>query len=97
VSPLRADPPADGSPRRPGTLEAAIRTELERFDRVECPDGAAALYAARMLDAGGHTGASAASLLRECRVAVEAAIKGIAPAGDVVDELKAKRRARSGA
>src|SRR4051812_10735089 len=76
-------------PESVGTLEAAIRAELDRYGRADSPDGAAALYAARLLDVGGHTGSSAASLLRECRSATEAAIKGATGAGDVVDELRA--------
>lgn len=80
-----------------GSLEASIRAELDRYGKLDSSDGAAALYAARLLDAGGHTGSSAASLLRECRAATEAAVKGVPGVGDVVDELRAKRRARTGA
>jgi len=93
VTPLReapASPPAEDS------LEARTRAELEQFGRAECTDGAAALHAARLLDAGGHTASGAAALLREVRAAKEAAIRGQASAGDVVDELRAKRRARTG-
>ena len=79
-----------------GWFEAQTRAELEEYGRAECTDGAAALFAARMLDAGGHTASGAAALLREVRAAKDAAVRGQAAAGDVVDELRAKRRARTG-
>jgi hypothetical protein len=92
VTPLRAETAA-AAVAEPVSLETAIRAELDRYGRADSPDGAAALYAARVLDMGGHTGSSAASLLREMRTAVEAAVRGVPAEGDVVDELRAKRRA----
>lgn len=80
-----------------GPLERAVRTTLEEFGRTDTPDGAAALYAARLLDEGGHTGASAASLLRELRAAAADATKGASTGMDLVDELRAKRAQRRGA
>lgn len=92
---LRA--PEAQAPAQESVLEPAVRAELDRYGRAESPDGAAALYAARLLDLGGHTGSSASALLREMRTAVEAAIRGVPAEDDVVDELRAKRRARTGA
>jgi hypothetical protein len=88
-------PPLVAEPERP--LERAVRAELEQYGRADSPDGASALYAARMLEAGPHSGASAASLLRELRAAVAAATKGASAAEDLVDELRAKRERRRGA
>lgn len=78
-----------------GGLEASVRATLEQADRIDTPDGAAALYAARMLDQDDHSGTSAATLLREMRSAVAAATKGAATGDDFVDELRERRRRRA--
>lgn len=83
--------------RLTSTLEDAVRSELEAFGRADSPDGVAALYAARMLEAGGHTGSAASALLREMRASVTAATKGASTGADLVDELRAKRAKRRGA
>jgi hypothetical protein len=89
--------PLPAPERKTRTLESAVRDELDAYGRADSPDGVTALYAARMLDAGGHTGSAASSLMRELRACVVAATKGASMGTDLVDELRAKRDRRRGA
>ena len=89
--------PPPGAPVRGTTrmsVGEAVRAELDAVGRLDTVDGAAAVYAADMLDAGGHTGPSAAALLKEVRAAVEAAKKGAQAGASLVDELRRRREVR---
>lgn len=70
------------------------RQTLEAAGRLDTPDGAAAMDAALVIAAGGHTGAALASLLREYRAAMKDAQAGAQGAEDAVSDLGAARRAR---
>jgi hypothetical protein len=74
-----------------GRVVDVVRKALKRADRVDTPDGAVAIHLAALLDQGGHTGPSAASLSKEIRAACTAALAGTADASDLVDDLKARR------
>lgn len=81
--PVPADPP----------LVASCRKRLAAAGREADPLGAQALLLAEMLAAGGHTAAGAASLSRELRAAMDAALAGAPAEPDALDEL-ARRRDR---
>lgn len=70
------------------------RETLETVGKLDTPDGAAAMDAALVIAAGGHTGAALASLLREYRAAMKDAQDGAQGAADAVSDLGAARRAR---
>ena len=85
-------------PSRPapalGSLADAVLAVLTEHGRADSVDGAAALHAARLLDAGGLSGAAIAATLKEMRAAATAATKGALVGTDLVDELRAKRAGR---
>lgn len=77
----------------PGRIAHVVREALGAVNKLETPDGAVALHLAELLDQGGHTGPSAASLARELRAACTAALAGTGDGADLIDELRAKRDA----
>lgn len=77
-----------------GEVEAATRVELEQADRDGSPDGVVALQMAKLIDAGQYTAQGAAALVKAHAEAMTRAMRNAAVAGDVVDELLERRRAR---
>lgn len=75
-----------------GACVAAARDALSAVDRLDTPAGAAALVLAEVLDAKAST--SLASVAKEFRAAMDAALAGVAPEADRVDELRARREQR---
>jgi hypothetical protein len=76
-------------------LLAAVRRELERFERADSALGQAALELARRIEVGvGETGSAIASMTRELRETLSAATANAKSQGSVVDELRAKRESR---
>lgn len=84
-APAAADVPVEGD------VSVYTRAELVKAARLETALGAAALLAARRLDAStsADTGASIAALLREHRAALEAATRDAETAADPLDALRA--------
>ena len=80
----------------PGRNEAAVRAQLGAVGRLDSIAGAAALDAAIALDSPRIGAVGRATLLKEMRTAAAEALKGAAPAGRLVDELRAQRARRSG-
>lgn len=76
----------------PGSLAAATQARLEAADRLDSPDGQAALVLARRIDAGGaETGSALASMVREHRAALTEAVRDARVEADPMDELKGRR------
>jgi hypothetical protein len=70
------------------TLAEATERKLREAERLDDPAALVVLQLARSIDAGGHSGASLASLSREFRAALDSALADAAPAaaqGDGVD------------
>lgn len=78
----------------PGRLETATMAELVSVDREASVEGAVALHLARQMDRGGHTGSQTASLARELRASMTAAVAGGTPTGDTLDDLQKRRAER---
>ncbi len=88
--PSRTRTPDDrGAP--PSELERATTRELESVGRLESVAGQLALELAYRVASGHETGAAVASLVKELRVTMAAALAGLAPAPDALDELRARR------
>lgn len=78
----------------PGLLEAAAIAELIAVGREATMAGAVAVHLARQLDRGGHTGSQTASLSRELRASIGAAVAGGTPVDDALDDLQRQRAER---
>ena len=79
----------------PGQAEERTRIELERAGRLESALGEIALALARRIDQPQEVpAASLPALTRELRTTLHEATRSAEPVGDVVDELKERRRAR---
>jgi len=76
-------------------VAAAVRVELESAGRVESTLGQAALRLAARIDGGGDTGAGMASLSRELRATMDAALRDAAKSADLLDELAARREQKA--
>lgn len=75
-----------------GATERAVREQLTAADRLDTPDGAAAVVLARRLDEPGRdTGSAMASVAREMSARIEAALEGARVEGDPTDELQQRR------
>ena len=75
-----------------GELTEVTRLELQEAGRVDTSLGQAALLLARRLDStSADTGSSLAALVREHRATLAEATRGLKVAGDLLDELKARR------
>lgn len=80
-----------------GPVETATLARLVDAGRESTPDGAAALILAARLDRAAtsvETGSAVASLAREHRATMSAALAGVERSGDGVDELQERRRAK---
>ncbi len=73
----------------PSSLVDSYRQKLESVGRLDCPEGALVMELAQMMTAGrgNHTAAGAASLSRELRAAMEAAMADARPEADVIDHI----------
>ena len=78
------------------TVRDATLAELARADRVGTALGAKALAMAARIDAGADTGAGLAALVKQHDATMAEAVRG-SDAGDLLDELSARREARRGA
>src|SRR6266540_3161830 len=57
-------------------LVTTYRSQLERAERLDSPEGAHVLHLANLFANGQHTAAGAASLSKELRAAMEMAMRG---------------------
>ena len=81
-------------PSEEGPQALATRIQLEVAERFDSPLGQACMALAKRMDARIDNGSGLASLVRELRTTLEAALDGAARAPDVVDELRARRERR---
>lgn len=79
--PAREPPPVQVS------LESATRQRLESVRREADPEGLLVIELARQIEAGGHSGASLASLSNAYSKALAAAMKDAQPDADVIDAI----------
>lgn len=91
----RAAPAVDTPPIDGGVRASALR-ELAEAGRAESTAGRAALALAARIDAQADTGAGLASAVKQLQATMAEALRG-AEAGDILDELSARREARRGA
>lgn len=78
-----------------GPVTAATWAKLEAAERLDTPEGMAALALAHRLDHGGRdTGSALAAVARELRATLEVALAGVKVSGDAVDELQQRRERR---
>lgn len=83
-----------------GDLVAATVRKLSVADRLDTPEGLAAVVLAERLTAsaqGTDTGSSIAALTKQLLATLEKALEGAAVAADPIDELFARRQAKLGA
>lgn len=85
VAVVEVEPPASSS-----GLEATVRTELEKAERLDTVLGRQAVALAGALE-GAVSGGSVASLSRELRVVMEEALRGSVVLRDGLDEMAARR------
>lgn len=90
---IRGERPAAELPRGGGELESAVVSELTRADRLATWRGAAAARIARECDTA--TGSQVSSLIKQLEAAMMAALDGVPPEPDFVDEIAARRAART--
>jgi hypothetical protein len=81
----------------PGRLEASTRAELASAGRESIPAGVAALLLAERIDAGQGTESGMASLVREWRTTMAAAMADAQKAESELDKLRKLRAERLGA
>lgn len=78
-------------------MAASYEQRLEAAGVLESPEGSHVMLLARLLEdgVGSMTAAGAASLSRELRAAMEAALKDAPAEADVLDELSARRQQKA--
>lgn len=76
-------------------LVASYRAMLVETARLDSPEGAHVMHLAELFAAGKHTAAGAASLSRELRAAMDAALAGAPKKADALDELSARRNRKA--
>ena len=77
-----------------GLVEATIR-RLQSASVLDSVEGQSALVLARRIESGSaESGSAVAALSRELRAVMDAALKSSAPAGNLIDELRAQREKR---
>lgn len=91
-----ASPKRRSSSKQPpaATLYDATRTELAAAGRATSPLGMAALALAHGIESPLETGSGRASMVREFRATLAAALADSQPAASPLDELRAKRDAK---
>lgn len=93
-SPRRSVEPRDGGVPR---LVTATRAELEDAGRLDTVLGQQAMALAERIASPHETGAAVASLSKELRAVMEAALDGVATKADPLDELRARRERKRAA
>ena len=73
----------------------AVRAELEAADRLETALGQQAVVLAGLMGSQFDTGAAKASLSRELRAVMDAALADAPKAADRLDELAERRRRKA--
>lgn len=93
---LAPSPPVvlPGGGGEPGPIEAASVTELEMAGRLATVEGQLVVRLAREADRVSVGGTQLSAVADRLLKAKEAALAGVAPPGDMVDELRERRRAR---
>lgn len=80
-------------------VAATYEKRLTAADVLDTPEGAHVMLLARLLESGSSSGsmtaAGAASLSRELRAAMEAALADAPAEADVLDELAERRRQKA--
>lgn len=80
------------SPKPSGTdLQSVTERELAAVGRLETVLGQQAIELAGRISSSHETGAAIASLSKEFRAVMEAAMEGVGVAADPLDELRARR------
>lgn len=69
----------------------SYRDRLEAADRLDSPEGSQVMHLAELFACGKHTAAGAASLSKELRAAMDAAMQGAPREADKLDELAERR------
>lgn len=95
---LSTDPPKAPASAQAGPgpgLVGSYRAQLGKAERLETPEGALVMHLATLFASGEHTAAGAASLSRELRAAMDAALRGAPTQADALDELGARRRRKA--
>jgi predicted nucleic acid-binding Zn-ribbon protein len=90
---LAPAPPVDNAPADDDEsgMAATCRRELVKAKRLDTPLGQAALFAAQRLEHSMHdTASSVASLLREYRAALAAAVEGAVVEEDPIEAMRRK-------
>ena len=83
-----------GGSGEPGPIEAAAVAELEAVGRLGSVEGQLVVRLAREADRASVSGTQLSAVADRLLKAKEAALAGVAPPGDLVDELMERRRAR---
>ncbi len=96
VPELRPRPAPADAPPPGGGLRASVLADLVEAGREGSPLGLAALALAERIDARADTAAGLAAAVKQMRSTLGDALRG-AEAGDLLDELSARREARRGA
>jgi hypothetical protein len=78
-----------------GPLAASVVRELRAAGRLETPAGQHALILARRVESSHETGAAVASLSKALTDVMARALDGVKVAADPLDELRARRSAKS--
>ena len=94
-TPLRASTPDDRE-ASPSGLERAVTRELEAAGRLQSVAGQVALELAYRVASPHETGAAVAALARQLGATMTAALAGVAPAADPLDEIRARRDLKRG-
>jgi len=85
----------DGEGAPPSELEQAVARELAEAGTMQSlrgqVEGQLALELAFRIGSGRESGAATAALVKELWVAMAAALAGVAPAADPLDEIRARR------
>lgn len=91
-------PVADLPTKRTGTdLHAVTERELTEAGRLDTVLGRQALELAQRITSSQETGSAVASLSKEFRAVMEAAMEGVGIAADPLDELRARRERKRSA
>lgn len=90
---LAAVPSIPAATSESGVL-AVVTAALESAGRVGTPAGQVCLVLARQIEAGAESSTGLVALSKELMARIDQALVGATDAGDIVDELRAKRAAR---
>lgn len=79
----------------PPGLVSSYRDQLERAGALGTREGAHVMHLAELLANGTHTASGAASLSRELRTTMDAALKDASGEGDRLDDLSERRKTKA--